>query len=441
MEATTRMKILIASRGVVPVRAGCGGAEIVVYQLSRWLAAQGHDVTLVAEVDEDEFEILPGLEVVPVGSSASRWWRWLPDGLARWVVQHLIGNIVVALTVRRLVRDRADGFDVVHAHGALSALLISLRRPAPLVYTEHDATPWSCRYRRWYERWLRKTIYRALNVTVFKRADHVVTVFPSLAAEITRHWRIEAAKVSVIGNGADIEAFRPRDASGSRVRRELGLERYALFVGSLVPRKCPDLLVDALAEAGDIPCVFVGDGPMRPRLERRAQELGIADRVVMMGAIASDKLAPIYAEADLVVLPTVSDAFPLVALEAMACGTPVLASRISGLPEMIEDWETGFLVKPGDVGQLAMGIRFLTGDGALRARMGENGRRKVRDAFRWQVVAERYELAYAAAVGIPPDPEPPAFVMPVEATADADPTPELVRAELVADDDAWAATA
>jgi glycosyltransferase involved in cell wall biosynthesis len=428
------MKILIASRGVVPVRAGCGGAEIVVYQLARWLASAGHEVTLVAEVDEREFEIRPGLEVVPVAPALSRWTRLLPDGLARWIVQHLIGNLVVALAVRRLLRERSGAFDVVHAHGALTALLMSIGRTPPLVYTEHDATPWSCRYRRWYERWLRKAIYRSLNVTVFKRADRVVTVFPSLAREIVRHWGIDAAKVTVIGNGADVEVFRSRERGSSRVRRELGIGRYALFVGSLVPRKCPDLLVDALAEAGDIPCVFVGDGPMRSRLERRAQELGISDRVVMLGPVPADDLGPIYADADLVVLPTVSDAFPLVALEAMACGTPVLASRISGLPEMIEDWETGFLVKPGDVGQLAMGIRFLSGDPALRRRMGANGQRKVREAFRWQGVAERYAIAFARAAGLP-DPEPPAAATPVEEIE-----PELVRAQLV-DDEAWAASA
>jgi glycosyltransferase involved in cell wall biosynthesis len=434
MKIHGRMKILMASRGVVPVKAGCGGAEIVVYQLARNLAKAGHEVTLVGEVDEREFALLPGLEVVPAGR-VSRRSRFLPDGLARWIVQHLFGNVSVARTVRRVLRERPGEFDVVHAHGSLSALLISLGHDVPLVYTEHDATPWSCRYRRWYERWLRKVIYRALNVTVFRRADRVVTVFPSLAAEIVRHWRIDPAKVGVIGNGADVATFQPRDGGPSRVRETYGFERYALFVGSLVPRKCPDLLVDALAEAGDVRCVFVGDGPMRPRLERQAQELGISDRVVLMGTVPSNELGPIYADADVVILPTVSDAFPLVALEAMACGTPVLASRVSGLPEMIEDWQTGFLVKPGDVGQLAMGIRFMTGDHTLRERMGSNGRRRVREEFRWPRVADRYLETYRSAAGIP-DPEPPALAEldPSLGEAALDEELALVQAEIAEED-------
>lgn len=395
------MKILMASRGVVPVKAGCGGAEIVVYQLARSMALQGHEVTLVGDVDEGDLELPSGLEVVRVRNPIRRATRVLPDGLPKWIVQHLLGNVLVARRVRALLRERRGAFDVVHAHGALSALLISFRnRGLPLVYTEHDATPWSCRYRRWYERWIRKAIYRVLNVTAFKRASRVVTVFPSQAREIVRYWKVDPARVSVISNGTDVEVFRPGKRESARVRTALGFDRYVLFVGSLIPRKCPDLLLEAVAETEDIPCVFVGDGPMRAKLERRARELGIADRVALLGNLAPQELGRIYSEADVLVLPTVSDAFPLVALEAMACGTPVLATRVSGLPEMIEDWQTGFLVKPGDVGQLAMGIRFLTGDDKLRRRMGQNGRRRVLEGFQWSAATEQYLSVYRSVAGL-----------------------------------------
>ena len=199
------------------------------------------------------------------------------------------------------------------------------------------------------------------------------------------------------------------------------------MVGSLVPRKCPDLLLEAIAETDGIPCVLVGDGPMRVKLERRAQELGIADRVALLGNVFRSELGHIYREADALVLPSVSDAFPLVALEAMACGTPVLATRVSGLPEMIEDWQTGFLVKPGDIGQLAMGIRFLSGDPKLRKRMGQNGRRRVLDGFLWPAVTERYLSVFRSAAGLP-EPEPPTI------GTEVDDLPTIADAE-------WAATA
>jgi starch synthase len=94
------------------------------------------------------------------------------------------------------------------------------------------------------------------------------------------------------------------------------------------------------------------------------------------------------------VIPSVSEGTPLVAFEAMACGTPVLSSRIAGLPELVHDWSTGFLVKPGDVGQLAIAIRFLTADPEALARMGAEAQRRVRKRFLWPNVAREYLALY-----------------------------------------------
>src|SRR2546430_7607961 len=95
-------------------------------------------------------------------------------------------------------------------------------------------------------------------------------------------------------------------------------------------------------------------------------------------------------EADLLVLPSLSEGAPLVVLEAMACGTPVVTTRVSGLPSVVKDWETGFLLKPGDIGQLAMTLRFVTGDAALRRRMGAAAVELVRRNYVWPQVARQY---------------------------------------------------
>jgi glycosyltransferase involved in cell wall biosynthesis len=155
-------------------------------------------------------------------------------------------------------------------------------------------------------------------------------------------------------------------------------------------------LLEAIAEAGDVPCVFAGDGPMRKQLERRAAQLGIEEKVRFLGDVPSKDLGKLYAGSDMLVLPSVSEGSPLVVVEAMACQVPVLATRIAGLPSMIEDWETGFLVKPGDVGQLAMGIRFLAGDAELRRRMGANGRRPALRDYPWPLIAWLHVLLYQA---------------------------------------------
>jgi glycosyltransferase involved in cell wall biosynthesis len=107
----------------------------------------------------------------------------------------------------------------------------------------------------------------------------------------------------------------------------------------------------------------------------------------------------------MLVVPAVSEASPLVAVEAMACGLPVVASRISGLPSLVKDWDTGFLVKPGDVGQLAMAITFVWGDDSLRGRMGQNGRHRVLRDFVWAAVARRYIDVYGSLTGRSSDAE------------------------------------
>src|SRR5207245_4567523 len=105
------------------------------------------------------------------------------------------------------------------------------------------------------------------------------------------------SKVVVISNGTDVDVFNPMRPGVSQVREQYGFDRYCLFVGSLTPRKSPDLLLEAVAEAG-VSCVFVGDGPMRRKLERRAQHLGIVDKVAFLGSLPPDALARIYAGAD-----------------------------------------------------------------------------------------------------------------------------------------------
>ena len=391
------MRILMASRGVLPLRTAAGGAELVAFQLARSLALDGHEVVLLEDVEENASPT-DGLTIQPIGSGFVRLLGRLPGGFFRWILQHLAGNVVVARRVRRLLAVDPD-YDVVHVHGALAAVLLARRVRVPLVYTEHDATPWSCRYRRWWERGIRKAVYTVVNGAAFRRASLVVTIFELLREEVALRWNVPPERLATVVNGTDVDIFRPDRPGVSRVRQDTGFDRYCVFVGRLTPRKAPDLLLRALVEAPDVMCAFVGDGPMWRKLEALVDELGVRDRVAFLGNVPPAELGRIYGDADFLVLPSVSEGTPLVILEAMACGTPVLATRVAGTPNLVRDWETGFVVKPGDVGQLAMGMRFLHGDDALRARMGEAARERIIEAFPWPMVARRYAALYADLVG------------------------------------------
>ena len=360
-----------------------------MYQLSKTLVSVGHEVTVVADVVEEDFPSLAGLRFVAPGGRLQRVAGRLPGNFAGWLVKHLVGNLASTAAARRLLGE--EQFDIVHVHGNLAARLLARSSPAPLVYTEHDSTPWSCHYRRWHERVIRRLVYRLVNVPASRRVARVATTCESLRADLVSHFGLDAAKVVTILNGTDLDVFNPdalADAGASP------FERYCLFVGRLTPRKAPDLLLHALVEAPETRCVFAGDGPMRARLEALASELGVSERVAFLGDVAPSRLAPLYSGADLLVLPSFSETTSLVAFEAMACGTPVLSSRIAGLPDVVHDWSTGFLVKPGDVGQLAMAIRFLTADREGLARMGEEAQRRVRKRFLWPNVARQYLALY-----------------------------------------------
>jgi glycosyltransferase involved in cell wall biosynthesis len=386
------------------------------YNLARTMALRGEQVTLITEIDDTCFGPVDGLEVVHVATRWQRIARRLPRSFASWLAQHFAGNVATARRARALIRK--NEYDVIHTNGALSTILIGRLTGGipPIVYTEHDASPWSCRYRKVSERFVRKFVYRRLNVRAFRAADRIVPVFADLASEITDRWGVAVEKVTSIPTGTDIDIFNPARA-GLSLLEEFDIERYCLFVGSLEARKAPDALLAAIAELDDLPCVFVGGGPDRKKLERRAAELGIADRVFFTGVLPPFELGRVYAEADVFVLPSVSEGMPLVLLEAMACGIPVLATRLPGVASLVDDWETGILVKPGDTGELIMGLRFLERDPELRATLGENGRNKVLEHFPWPVVTARYLRLYQAARG-----DQPAAVESLDLTA---PEPEV----------------
>jgi glycosyltransferase involved in cell wall biosynthesis len=398
------LRVLMASRGVVPIGAGAGGAELQTFQLAKELVARGHQVTFVADVDLEQVAIPAGLEVVPVGMNGVRGLvRKLPSGFIPWLFQHLAGNLAVVRRIRNLVRQSPAGFDVIHCHGALSALGAKLASPVPVVYTEHDATPWMCHYRRWWEQVVRRVIYRTVNVAAFRRVDRVVTNFESLAQELTERWCIPRERLISIRNGIDVDGLTNARGRLLSVSEELGIGSYCLFVGSLDLRKAPDILLRALSDAPGITCVLVGDGPARHHLEQLAQQLNVTERVRFAGYLRPSELGRYYAEADLLVLPSFSETTPRVILEAMACGTPVVASRVGGIPTIVEDWKTGFLVKPGDVGQLAMVLRFLTEDKPRLRRMGAEAQKRVQ-MWLWPSVLASYILLFQGISGAPSNP-------------------------------------
>ena len=195
------------------------------------------------------------------------------------------------------------------------------------------------------------------------------------------------------------------DAAAS-IRLELGLnaEHFVVAgIGRLIPVKGFEYLVDAHAEAlranPALRLVLVGDGDERAALEERIRALAVADSVVLVGAVRHEEIPAYLAAADVVAVPSVHfggfvDGLPNVALEAMAAGKPLVASRVGGLPELVRDHENGLLVDEKSSHALAEAIVSLAGDSDLRRRLGATAQAEITSTRSWEAVAERFVGIY-----------------------------------------------
>jgi glycosyltransferase involved in cell wall biosynthesis len=215
--------------------------------------------------------------------------------------------------------------------------------------------------------------------------DRVIAVSEAARAFLVGGKGYPAEKIVVVPNGRDLSTFRPgvgRDA----LRRELGLDRTARVVGvvgRLEPQKGHAYLFEAwpsiVREFPDARLLVVGEGALRPRLEKRAHELGVADSVVFAGFRGD--VPRVLDALDVLALPSLYEGMPLTAIEASAMGRPVVATAVDGTPEVIREARTGRLVPPADPGALSRAIRGLLRDPLGAQRMGRAGRDFARDRF------------------------------------------------------------
>ena len=192
-------------------------------------------------------------------------------------------------------------------------------------------------------------------------------------------------------NGIDLDAIVGAE---SRAGADAG-SSFVLCVAAQNEKKGLDVLLRAFAQLGPLSpprtLRLVGDGPLRPRLEALARELALGDRVEFLGRRPHDEVASLVRGCEVFALPSIAEPFGIAALEALACGRPVVASAVGGLPEFIEDGRNGLLVAPGDPEALACALRRLLEDGALRAALGEAGRRTAHEGYSAEAMGAAYE--------------------------------------------------
>jgi len=218
------------------------------------------------------------------------------------------------------------------------------------------------------------------------QADALITVCAALRDRLLE-LGVAGERVTVLRNGVDLERFAPRPAEPVRERLELK-GRVLLSVGNLIELKGHHLIIEALRELTDCCLMIIGDGPERAALERRAVQLGVSERVRFLGLIPQAELSAYYAAADALVLASSREGWANVLLEAMACGTPAVATRVWGTPEVVASAAAGVLIDERSARGVAEGVRRLFAAPPTRA-----ATRAYAESFSWSDTSRgQYEL-------------------------------------------------
>jgi D-inositol-3-phosphate glycosyltransferase len=399
-----------------PGMGDSGGMNVFVLAVAERLGARGIAV--------DVFTRCAGRgvpEVDPVGPQVRV--IQLQAGPCAGVAKPFLPKLVPDFADSLLRRVEAEGlrYDVVHSHYWLSGpagITAARRWDLPLVASFHTlglvknlmggaAEPPEPPERLAAEREL------------IAAAGRILAPTPAEAAHLIELYEARPDRIRLVPPGVDPGLFRPLPTEGARRALGLGGARVALFVGRFQPVKGPDTAIRSLAEAirldpggtEDLVLALVG-GPSGPRpdavgdLRRLADSLGIGDRVRFFPPLRHEGLPEVYAAADVVLVPSRSESFGLVALEAQACGVPVVASSVGGLRHVVEDGTSGLLVPPNDPAAFARGIVTILRDPGLARRLGTGAHDRAA-TYPWEVTADRLTSVYEELVpALSPQPVP-----------------------------------
>ena len=388
----------------------CGGQGVYTRHVTRELVSLGHHVTVFSgppypELDDGvSFVPVPSLDLYRQPDPFRVPWPWefkSTIDLLEFGIMCTAGfpePLTFSLRVRRLLGDRLTEFDVVHDNQCLGRGIAGMMADGwPVLATVHhpitvdrdlDLAHASTRrrrltLRRWYG-------FLGGQMHVVKTVPRIVTVSESSRRDLIEHMGIDDRRLAVVPVGVDTDQFRPLP----HIHRVPG--RLLTTASADVPLKGLIPLLEAVAkvrtERDDVELVVIGkirDGSMVPAALDR---LGLDGAVRFVSGVSDERIVELYAEADVAVVPSLYEGFSLPAVEAMACGTPLVTTTGGALPEVVAD--AARTVPPNDPGALAGALIDLLGDADEKARLGAAGRARVLNRFTWRATAEGTAAQY-----------------------------------------------
>lgn len=379
----TRVAMLSAHTSPLeqPGVGDAGGMNVYVLQTARRLARRG--------ISTDIFTKAVGGSIVPVVVEPGVCVRPAePGGIARALM------------------DESGRYDLLHTHYWLSGhlgLVARERRHVPLVHSMHTMGRVKNRSLAIGDR-AESSARIAAESEIVSLADRLVANTVRERDELVDLYGADPTRIDIVVPGVDLDLFRAGRRDVARRRLDLGAdEQVVLFAGRLQPHKGPDVLIRALPLMPDTARLVIVGGPSGTGLAHPealgdlVQTLGLDRRVRVLAPTSQEALADWYAAVDVVCVPSYSESFGLVALEAQACGTPVVAANVGGLPTAVVDGVTGWLVDGHDPRDWASVLRRLLGDEALRQAMGAKAAVHA-TGFTWDATADRLLASYERAV-------------------------------------------
>jgi glycosyltransferase involved in cell wall biosynthesis len=349
-----------------------GGPASYVPRIARALTERGHAVEVITLSDAPQDDGQSPFAV-----------RRIPRGMAR------LPRMVKTIT---LIAEAARRAQVIFANGLfIEAVLARVLAPRPLVMkvvgdwaweratlnrqTEDGLEDFQTRRQK-----LRVEMVKWLRAWVTRRAQSVIV--PShFLADIVAQWGVARERIEVIYNSPDLAA-----AQNINLPPFDGMT--IIVVGRLVPHKGIVPLLRVISTIPRVRLIIAGEGPSRDALEKETAGLGLRSCVIFLGSQSREAVAGLLGQANLMVLNSTYEGLPHVVLEAFAAGTPVLATRVGGTPEVVEHGVSGWLVSSGDEAELGRAIRLLLEDPALREQLREGGRHTLEERFRWDTLVE-----------------------------------------------------
>lgn len=378
MRQAARIRVLLVESG-----RAVGGTERVLWELATRLPDSRFEVHVWLSPDPGVDEFAAALERadIPVERVAE--------------VDRRLDWRGMLHTWSRLRKLKPDLLHVHHVWPAADRYLSALARAAGVphvVITEHITGQSHSKSQR------------ALKRDELRRADAVTAVTGAIVETLVRDYGIDRSLVRVVPNGADLPEAQAEAVTAGRWRAKYlatPLKPLWVVVGRLEEQKGHDVLFEALArlvrQGMDFTLVVAGEGSRRSWLEQQSLSLGLAPRVQFVGQL--EDVGGLLAAADGVVLPSRWEGLPLVLLEAMARGRPIVASAVGGMADALEEGVSGSLVPPGDVDALAAAVEQLHKRADHALRMGRVAAQHVRERYTWPAVVDEFEAVYDDVLG------------------------------------------